>query len=501
MRPLRIFLFGISVIIFLSVILAIIQYFDPVIFGYKIKYLSFSELIKPSKPKYKDISHIISLSASITDSTVASIKSDSVKEIPLVSSSNSHKSNIKTDSLRMLYHKIEFPKNLDTLLFPFFDEISSLGNTKKLIRILHYGDSQIEGDRITSYIRNQLQARFGGSGIGLFPIVSANPASISYVYEISDNWKKFSPLQGAMEDNDHRYGVLVNYAKINLSGSFLGKGKELSGWVDLKYPNISYPLAQQSERFRIFYGYNKTPMMVELTQGKSVIDAEIVPPSNSIQELKWTMPSPRNIHVSFKSVNSPEIYGLSLDAGTGIAVDNIPLRGSSGLEFNKVDNVFLGNFYRLLNVKLIILQFGVNVVPTLANNYDYYEKSFYKQLIAIKRTMPNLPVLVIGVSDMSRNSENGYESYPNIEKIRDAQKKATFEAGCAFWDIFEAMGGRNSMPSWVFANPPLAQKDFVHFNPVGAKIIGEMFYRSFIFEYGRYLTARQKVTKVAMLDK
>jgi hypothetical protein len=35
------------------------------------------------------------------------------------------------------------------------------------------------------------------------------------------------------------------------------------------------------------------------------------------------------------------------------------------------------------------------------------------------------------------------------------------------------MGGENSMPNWVNANPPLAYKDFIHFNDVGAaKVAG-----------------------------
>ena len=498
MRPLRIFLFGLSVVTVLSIISVIFQYVKPNINGYSIKFPSFSGSIDTPKPKYKDISHIIILSNSLTDSIKPYTKKDTTKSKSNKSVIEGSPNHVKADSLRMIYHKIEFPSNSDTVLFPFFEEIGYMVNSKKLIRVLHYGDSQIEGDRITSYLRNQLQARFGGSGIGLFPILAPNPASISYAYDISDNWKKFSPLTGAAEDNpNHRYGVLVNFARINQGNSFFTKDKELNGWINLKYPNISYPLAQQSEQFRIFYGFNKAPMMVELVQNKLVIDAEIVPPSASLQELRWKIASPRNIQISFKTTSSPEVYGLSLDAGHGLAVDNIPLRGSSGLEFTKMNLTFLSDFYRKLNVKLVILQFGVNVVPSLATNYEYYEKLFYKQLLALKQTVPNLPILVIGVSDMSRNGENGYESYPNIEKIRDAQKRASFAAGCAFWDIFEAMGGRNSMPSWVFANPPLAQKDFVHFNPVGAKIIGEMFYRSFIFEYERYLVVKQKDPNVA----
>ena len=37
------------------------------------------------------------------------------------------------------------------------------------VRVVHYGDSQIEEDRITGTIRERLQARFGGNGPGMMP--------------------------------------------------------------------------------------------------------------------------------------------------------------------------------------------------------------------------------------------------------------------------------------------------------------------------------------------
>jgi hypothetical protein len=73
-----------------------------------------------------------------------------------------------------------------------------------------------------------------------------------------------------------------------------------------------------------------------------------------------------------------------------------------------------------------------------------------------------------------------------VEKVRDALRNAAFESGPAFWDMYTAMGGQNSMPSWVFADPPLASGDFVHFNHRGAKTIAQMFYNSFAFEYHRF---------------
>jgi hypothetical protein len=504
MKPLRIFIFGFSVFIILTLISVLSPNENPKILGITIKIPALSSLLKiSSAPQYKDISHIIKLSSLLSDSmelkkTKDTIASKGNSSNHVVVNDSLSKSIAIIDSTKTIFRLIDYPAGKDTLLFPFFDELLSLKESKKLIRILHYGDSQIEGDRITSYLRNQLQSKFGGCGIGMLPIVAVNPSSISYVYNISDNWKKYSPFHASEEGNGYRkYGVLINFARITPSSSIFGKSKELEGWIELKRSNIAYALAQQFQQCRIFYGFNKSPMIVEVKQNKTVLDAEIVPVTTGLKELRWNFSSPKDLTISIKSSQPPDVYGIALDGLQGLAVDNIPLRGSSGLEFTKIDLSFLKNFYQMINVKLLILQFGVNIVPIVNQNSEFYEKRFQKQLISLKQIMPDLQIIVIGVSDISRNGTNGYESYPNIEKIRDAQKNAAFNAGCAFWDMFEVMGGRNSMPSWVFANPPLAQKDFVHFSHLGAKIIGEMFYRSFMHEYDRYLEKRKATVSLS----
>jgi hypothetical protein len=439
--------------------------------------------------KYKDISNIISLGNTlINDSAVnqniqdtAKVGMDSTRRYRLKKYSK-----LSTDSLKKLLRTIEFPEGQDTVLNAFFKETEKCPD--QLIRILHYGDSQIEGDRITSYLRNQLQLQFGGEGIGLFPVVAVNPASISFVYDISDNWQRYTPLQNA--ESSKRYGVLLNCARISgLGNPPSAKGKEVEAWINLKHPNTSYHLAQRFKQCQVYYGYNNAPMMVELKQNDSIVDAEIIPSANRVNRLKWNFNhSAKNITISFKATQTPDVYAISLDGHTGIAVDNIPVRGSSGLEFTKSNPLFLSEFYNMLNVKMLIMQFGVNVVPNVRTDYSYYREAFFQQLKSLKLNHPNMPIIVIGVSDVSRNGANGLESYPNIELIRDAQKSAAFAAGCAFWDMYEAMGGKNSMPSWVNANPALAQKDYTHFNPVGARIIGEMFYRALMIEYERFLT-------------
>jgi hypothetical protein len=126
-------------------------------------------------------------------------------------------------------------------------------------------------------------------------------------------------------------------------------------------------------------------------------------------------------------------------------------------------------------------------VPYVVRDYTYYEVSLLKQLLYLKKLQPDLAIIVMGVSDMSKKKGTHYVSYSNIARIRDAQRRAAFKAGCAFWDTYSAMGGENSMHSWVNANPPLARKDYTHFSYYGSKVIAEMFMNSLLNDYQEYL--------------
>jgi hypothetical protein len=77
-------------------------------------------------------------------------------------------------------------------------------------------------------------------------------------------------------------------------------------------------------------------------------------------------------------------------------------------------------------------------------------------------------------------------TYPGLEKIRDALKSAALESGFGFWDLYEAMGGYNSMASFVHADPPLASADYVHFTGTGINLMAEMFYNALMLEFNEF---------------
>ncbi|MFN3316321.1 MAG: hypothetical protein ACK40K_05880, partial [Raineya sp.] len=167
----------------------------------------------------------------------------------------------------------------------------------------------------------------------------------------------------------------------------------------------------------------------------------------------------------------------------GITVDNIPIRGSAGLEFRKMNPTDLRKQAKDLNVKLVILQFGVNVTMN-TKDYSFYENKLVEEILFLKKNIPNVSFLLIGTSDRSYKTPKGYASYPAIELLRDTQKRIAAQTGCAFWDLYEAMGGKNSMPIWVAED--LAAKDFIHFKPKGAELVGNMLSEAILQEYNKF---------------
>lgn len=400
------------------------------------------------------------------------------------------KKTFSIDWLKSKLTKLEFPDSTQKPLLSFFDALRSGECSRTLVRIMHYGDSQIEGDRITSYLRSRLQKQFGGRGIGLIHAVPPSYQPTAIRQSASSNWEKVT-----LADHDRnssgisRYGALGGYSVFTPTSDLFSKSIN-EAWIQIQRIGELSCTARGFNHFKLFYGYNSEPFMVELNANGKAIEADLIPATTSLSQLTWDITENINsFEIKFKGDSSPLIFGISLETKKGIDVDNIPLRGSSGIDFTKTDMEFMKDMLKMLNTKLIILQFGVNVVPNIVDSYKYYEIQFYKQIKAIQIAKPDASIIVIGVSDVSRKDGSEYVSYPNIEKIRDAQKFAAFKAGVPFWDCYKAMGGQNSMAAWAFTKPPLASKDFIHFTVRGSNLIAEMFYSALMDEYKDYTSS------------
>lgn len=481
MKPFQIFFFFVSVFL---VLLAVTLYFpeEGIKIGDKIKlkFYTASDVFGMDTLQYADIRDIIDQNELINDSIISALAtSDSISDLDL---SDTLRAN--ADSLKKNIVRIEYPQGDSRLLYPFFRSLTYSEDSGNIVRIMHYGDSQIEGDRMTALLRNRFQEKFGGYGPGLVPALQAYDFSYAILQSNSDNWMRYA-LYGERDTtiNHRRYGALASFCKFEKESS-KNDTSEYEAWISFKQSPYSYKNTKKFERCRIFYGQNKESFLSQVYSNNELIDADIFPPSEKLNEINWVFDEPKKqILLKFTGKSSPEIYGVSLEPQSGVLIDNIPMRGCSGNIFTSIDFTNLKSMLSRLDVKLIMLQYGGNVVPHVVDDYSYYEDIFYRQIIYLKKACPEASILVIGLADMSIKEKNHYVTYPNLEKVKEAVRSAAIRAGAAYWDTYKAMGGKNSMPSWVFAEPPLASKDFVHFNPQGAAIIAQMLYNALMYDY------------------
>ena len=352
----------------------------------------------------------------------------------------------------------------------YFDSLESRGQQ---IRIMYYGDSQLEGDRITSYLRWTLRRRYGGTGPGLLlPLMPVMYTKTVYIRS-SSNWERYNYL--SFRDGTIKTKSLGPFMTVC---RFLPPGKisptREKANVRIVPSQFADSSASQFDYIRIFYGNTpgKVNMVTSIYGIRVFSDTLAVGPG--LHELRHPVGKARDINIEFEGNVSPDIYGISIESYSGIQVDNIPQRGSAGFEFTMVDRNNLKDSYKLLSPDLFILQYGLNIVRDVRSDYTFYENGMLNQLKRIKELCPGVPILVLGLTDMAYIEGDSIRSFPNITKIIEAQRRATERAGEYFWDTWAAMGGKLSIVRWANKNPPLAQNDYVHFTYNGADTLSSL---------------------------
>jgi alginate O-acetyltransferase complex protein AlgI len=378
----------------------------------------------------------------------------------------------------------------ENILAPFLD---SINESKRQVRIMYYGDSQIEGDRITSYLRHALRAGRQGNGPGLFLPVMPVMYTKSLWLKSSASWKRYNYLSyknGEIIDN--KLGPFMAICRFIPPGEISSSTEK--AWVRIRPSQYADSSSARYDLLRILYSNPSGRVNIKVTADNAAVLTDSLKKSPDLNEMTCNLGGAKDIILEFEGRVSPDIYGISIESRYGIIVDNIPLRGSAGLEFTMVDKENLRETYEKLNPNLIILHYGLNIVRNVRNNYSYYKRGLKRQVERVKEVAPRSAVMVIGVTDMASSEGDSVESYRNIPSIIKAQKEAADEAGAIFWDSYSAMGGKSSIVSWSKKKPPLAQSDYIHFTYLGADSISKLLY-GYINSSGKRDTSQVTLAK------
>jgi len=340
----------------------------------------------------------------------------------------------------------------------FFDALKN--SKREQVRIMHLGDSIIGGDLISMDLRQNLQKVFGGSSVGFMRITSEDiKFRMTTKHSFSDTWRTVE------------YNRNLRKLPIGIGGDvFIPKS---AAWVEYE-TTAHYPDLNGYRTVKVYYS-NAKPSSIKYSFDGGASQSAALVEGDDVKELVLNAPSvAKKVRIEFPVAEQAYFYGVSLENGPGVYVDNMSFEGQSGEKLQRIETDMVKQFNNYLDYDLVIFQFGLNVIDKIGKDPKEYETEMVKMINGYKKALPNASFLLLGVNDKGFKQGSKITTDPNVLTLLAVQQAIAKDADIAFWNLFEAMGGKESMENWVKANPPLASIDYTHFNDQGAHLVSEM---------------------------
>ena len=393
---------------------------------------------------------------------------------PVIISKPDSLEDIKIDSVAITItpppaRRIEDYSGDENILQYFYKALEK--SNKRPVRIAFYGDSFIEGDIISASFRDTLQKKFGGNGVGLVPLASETAGFRRSIKHTYSNWSTITMISPNAN------------VPIGISGYTFMPGENNSA----TYKPGKIPPQPNFKRARVFYQNTASEKAIYYKINNGPALSQQLSTSNQVEEITVEYDGIQTIQFQVEPIDNVLLYGVSFDDKQGVYIDNFSLRRNSGTSLSRLSPLLLKQFNRYLDYKLIILQYGLNVATdTESTNYGWYSGKMIALIKNLKKVFPETSILLVSVSDRSTHKDGKMITMDAIPKLRNAQREIARKSGIAFWDMFEAMGGENSIIGRTESIPPLAAKDYTHLTHLGGIDIGNKLAEALIYEMARH---------------
>ncbi|QQS05580.1 MAG: hypothetical protein IPK50_01500 [Fibrobacterota bacterium] len=357
-------------------------------------------------------------------------------------------------------------------LEPFFVSLAAKGRS----RVAWFGDSFTEGDILVGDLREFLQKSFGGSGVGLVPPTSPVAKFRGTIKQsFSSDWK---------ERNIMAHGGPRIPVGITGRGSMpkMGTDSVHASWLDLAAADRGGARAFRKLRVFLSGGSDSADSLRAVWEGGA---KTIWLGSGALREIAVDLPEVERVRVSFQVRDTLSVEAVELEASkTGVTIDNLSIRGNSGMGILQIPSENLSQMHRKLGYSLVVLQFGANVADTSMTGYGWYRDRLAQVVERIHSVFPGAAVLLVGVGDRGvRGADGRIVSHPSMASIVSAQRAAAERTGSAFWDMRQAMGGENSMAKWSAAG--LCAADYTHISPQGGRRLAKALNKSILMAWSK----------------
>ena len=341
------------------------------------------------------------------------------------------------------------------------------------VRVLHYGDSTLAGDGIAKTVRTRMQANFGYGGPGFF-VAGMDPRWMrrdDVRVDRTGEWNIQTILFGG---NNGRYGLGGVVAKPR------GKNQIL---ISPPKPNAGMGehlelYAQKSRRDEVpVFEVNGQKIESLRRIEHPAFDQWVHDSAEPISRVKITIAEP-----------NLEVYGAVLEAARGITWETTAVVGIASGSLRQFDPAHLAEQTAARNPDLIVVMLGGNETNhggLMTPEGRVYKEGFVTALKILRQGAPKAACLVMSPLDQGVLNDDGLiTSRPLIERMVTYQRQVSLDNGCAFWNTWQFMGGRDSFARWL--SQGLAWTDLNHLTEKGLTRIGNAFSDALLQSYQRF---------------
>lgn len=347
-----------------------------------------------------------------------------------------------------------------------------------LARMGVYGTSTNGADRMTSQLRRLLQRRFGDGGKGWVPVAPGwRYQRHQDVDWESDHWRTYVVNRGDGPLDRYGYGGVLATDRHHGAFSQIGTIQRDDG-----------PGTRVSH-FRLFHQAWPDGGRVSL----QVDDDEpriIGTQSDTVEDRVETIEVADGAHtLTIRAVDDGEdddgedlrLYGVVMERdGPGVVVDGLALIGAFTRVLRLFDRQHLATQVAQRDPNLLVFWMGANdaVSESVPFIEDQYREHYRGILRRYQDANPGMSCLVMSILDKGERVQGRVRTRSRVPRMVEVQREVARAEGCAFFDTYEAMGGRGTMRRWYRNSPRLVTADLGHLTAAGSRIMGTLVYRA-----------------------
>jgi LysM repeat protein/lysophospholipase L1-like esterase len=361
----------------------------------------------------------------------------------------------------------------------FFSALAQAATRK--VKVVHIGDSHVQADIYTGYVRNRLQEVFGIGGRGLVFPYSAARTHPPYDYHTGyqGQWLWARNIQPAPMVELGLMGVSIRTQ--DAGAGFRLAFTDSTVLLDNTVLKIFYRPTQKNFDLSVVYDPAQPPLPLQpqlADKRLPYLQAELPYP-------------PKRLDVWMRKNTADqeqfELHGLSLEtpADRGMLYHSV---GVNGANFTSILRESLMPYHlQSIQPDLVVIDISGNEYWGMIFNEADFEAKLRGVINLVRGASPLASILV----SCSQDIYYGYQNVAACGPAAAVARRVAFDMDCAFYDYFAVAGGQYSMLKWLQYR--LAKWDRVHLTNEGYIVKGELFSNALLAGYYNALKGREQL--------